>query len=165
MKNKDLITRPNGSLSRLINFDRLHDMVDNFERRFLDGFNDFGMWHTKVFEEMQPKMTLPKVNVIDEDDAYKIEVAMAGFGKEDLELELKDNCLFIKLEHREENEEECDYLLKEISSRSFRRVLRFPLEIDAADASCTHKDGIATCRVGKVLEEPDKVKPVKIKVE
>ena len=166
-KIKDLITRSDGSLSRLFNFDRLHDMVDDLEERFWGGFEDFGRWHVKVIEEMQPKMTLPKVNVIDEAESYKVEIAMAGFGKEDLELELKDNCLFIKLEHKEENEErdeDKNYLLKEISSRSFRRVIRFPLEIDPDAASCTYKDGIATCVIGRAPEVQEE-KPTRIKVD
>lgn len=169
MTNKDLIKRPEDSLSRLFNFDRLHDMVNNFESSFWEGFEDFGPWHAKVFEEIQPRMTLPKVNVIDKPEAYKIEIAMAGFGKEDLELQLKDNCLFIKLEHNEERaeqQEEEEYLLREISSRSFRRVIRFPMEIDSEEASCVCKDGIATCTIAKILEEggEDEEKPIKIKV-
>lgn len=163
-KNKDLVTRTEGSLSNLFNFDRLHDMVDNLEKRLWDGFEDFGRWHTKVFEEIQPKMTLPKVNVIDEPEAYKVEIAMAGFGKEDLELELKDNCLFIKLEHSEEKKEETKYLLKEISSRSFRRVIRFPLEVDSNSTHCAYEDGIATCSVGKVPQKEGD-DPIKIKVQ
>jgi len=166
-KNKDLVTRVDGSLSNLLNFDRLHNMVDNLEKRLWDGFEDFGRWHTKVFEEIQPKMALPKVNVIDEPETYKVEIAMAGFGKEDLQLELKDNCLFIKLERKEESEErdrDTQYLLKEISSRSFRRVVRFPLEIEPGSASCSYENGIANCLVGKAPQASEE-EPTKIEVK
>jgi len=139
-------------------------------RRFDDIFNSFldnfwGDWSLsmKAFEELQPKASFPKVNVIDNPDNYDVEIAVAGFSKDDIELELKDNTLFIKADKKEECEgEDCKkYLAREIAHRSFRRVINFPAEINSEDISAKYEDGIIKCTIGKMAA----VKPDSVKIE
>ena len=42
--------------------------------------------------------TLPKVNVIEDDNGYKIELAVPGFEKNDFNIEIDDDVLSISLE-------------------------------------------------------------------
>jgi len=153
---RDLIIRPDSmsslpSIKRLNNlFDHMWSMVD-------------GAWENldvMAFDALQPKTSFPKVNVSETKDSYEIEVAVAGFSKEDLALELKDNALYVK-GYKQEQIEDCSenkiVLRREISSRSFRRMIPFQREIDVSKTDCTFEDGILKCIVGKkeIIEEDD----------
>jgi HSP20 family protein len=110
----------------------------------------------RSFSDLQPKTKFPKINVAETDDKYEIEIALAGFDKDDVELELKDNCLCVKADKQEEvKEEDKKYLVREISSRSFRRALQFPKKVLTDDVDCNFKDGIITCILKKEQEKED----------
>jgi len=171
MENKDekSLVSP-GSLSRmyaLSHFDDFFkDIHDTFWKRFDDMMDRWDL-DMHAFKSLQPKSSFPKVNVVEKEDSYDIEIAVAGFDREDVELELKDNALMIKADKTEEkcegdpDDEECKkYLAREIASRSFRRTIVFPAEVNAEDVSANYKNGIISCRVGKMLD----TKPSNIKI-
>lgn len=85
--------------------------------------------------ETLPKMpTYPPYNIkkVDE-NKYVIEVAVAGFGKQDIELVLEDGVLTIK--GNVKSDEPSDYLFKGIADRPFTRqfTLADTVEIKNAD--------------------------------
>ena len=45
--------------------------------------------------------TSPAVNIIEENDEFRIEVAAAGLSKKDIKIDLNDNVLSISAEHTE----------------------------------------------------------------
>jgi len=84
--------------------------------------------------ESMPKMpTYPPYNIkkVDE-NKYVIEMAVAGFGKQDLELELQDGTLTVK---GSVSSEDADYIYKGIADRAFTRqfTLADTVEIKNAD--------------------------------
>lgn len=88
--------------------------------------------------QLQPfnKANFPKINVAETDNDYTIEIAVAGFDKEDVKPELVYNDLTTSTEKQEETKEETkEYLQREISSRSFKRVVRFPCDVDKKRSS------------------------------
>jgi len=118
-----------------------------------------------IFDDIQSQSSFPKINVSETETAYGVEIAIAGFNKADVNLELKDNVLIINAEKKEENEEsEKNYLRKEISSRSFYRAVKFPEKVDTDNIISDYKDGIININLGK-FKEPEKTDHVvKIKV-
>jgi HSP20 family protein len=101
---------------------------------------------------MQTKSAFPKVNVVETDNAYEVDVALAGFDKEDISMELKENCLCIKADKKEDSREESSdkkYLMREISSRSFRRVLNFPKKVLTDNIECSFDGGVVKCTLLK----------------
>jgi HSP20 family protein len=169
-KRKDLTIRqnPGSRLSRMFDFGRFHDMIDNWEEAFWNDVAPWGWWTADVFKQIQPgssKTSFPKVNVLDKEDSYLVEIAVAGFEKDDVSLELKDNCLFISAEKEEEVEDEKgSYVMKEIASRSFRRVVRLPKEVDQRKIECNYKDGVVKCFIGKKGVDKQEEKPLKIEI-
>ena len=160
---KDLVkSDPMGRLFALNRFD------DIFEHSFAPLFKRFDeLWknwdlNMEAFDKLQPKGSFPKVNVIENEDSYDVEIAVAGFDKDNVSLELKDNAMLIKADKTEETcceENEKKYLAKEISSRSFRRTIVFPGEVNVDDITAKYDDGLIKCRVGKVIEDiPTSVK-------
>ena len=155
---KDVTLYSRLPLRGLFEVNRFNDIFDEFDRIWKDWTLD-----TRSFADIQPKSSFPKVNVIETKSAYEVDIALAGFSKEDISLELKEGCLLIKADKKQE---ECSEgsgrkcLMKEISYRSFRRSLIFPKEIEADKIDCTYKNGIVKCILSKKkedLEKPDAV--------
>jgi HSP20 family protein len=155
MTRKDLTIWKPGSLWS--GQDTLGRFVDSINKEFDRICRDMD-FSTKAFSDMQPRSRFPKINVSETEENYELEIALAGFNKEDISLELKDNSVFIKAEKQEEKSEEGPdkkYLMKEISSRSFRRVVNLPKKVITDGIKCSHKDGIISC----VLKKEPEVKP------
>jgi len=163
-KMKDVMKRQdsNVSMSPISRFDNVIDEL----YRMMDGFWNSNSINSDVFSYLQPKTSFPKVNVAETDEAYEVEIAVAGFGKDCVDLELKDSCLFIKVDKNEDKEDEGKkWLAREISSRSFRRVIQFPSEIlvDDIESKYDENRGIITCNLPKKLKESDRIIKIDIK--
>lgn len=110
------------------------------------------------------KRVLPKVNIKEDEKQYIVEVAVPGYNKKDIEIEYKDNNLILtskKIDKKEENDG--NYIHKEISGRSFYRVIPFMAKIDENKIGANYKDGILTISMPK--KEVEKEKIIKIKVD
>lgn len=162
MAKKDLTLYSSSPLRRMMEVSRLGDILDEFDKlwSFWDG-------DVRAFADMQTKSVFPKVNVVETDTAYEVDVALAGFDKEDISMELKENCLCIKADKKEDTvEEDADkkYLMKEISSRSFRRVLNFPKKVLTDNIECSFEGGVAKCILRKKeLLQPEESVKIEIK--
>lgn len=152
MTKKDLVVWPGSQVSRMMNLNRFSDIFAEFDKLFRGWDLDM-----KSFSDMQPKASFPKINVAETDEAFEVEVALAGFDKDDISMELKDNCLCIMADKKEEISEEYSdkkYLMREISSRSFRRAINLPKKVLSDDIECVHKDGVIKCVLKKEAPLP-----------
>ena len=102
------------------------------------GFNDdfFNNNHTLKFSEVA-------VNIMERGSDYKVEMALPGFKKEDINIELDGNKLSIhgKVSETEESKEE-EYTHKEFSFKEFQRTFTIPKDINAKKIEADYKDGI-----------------------
>ena len=118
-----------------------------------------------IFDELErvtnhAKDSYPPHNVVKYDDMkYDIELAIAGFTQDDLEIELKDHVLSIKGERGQRRDQD-KYVHKGISGRKFFKSFRLSeyAEVSGADL----KDGILTVSIEVVL--PEKMRPQKINI-
>lgn len=119
-----------------IGFDRLFDLVDD-----VAGLNADGGY---------PPYNIERTG----DDTYRITMAIAGFGKDDLSLEVKDTLLTVQADKTSEGETR-EFLHRGIAERSFER--RFQLadyvEVTGADV----RDGLL--HVDLVRRVPERLKP------
>lgn len=100
----------------------------------------------------------PPYNIIKTDEnSYIVELAVAGFKKDDIEIELHDGVLTIKgvVQTDEENHE---YLHRGIASRGFER--RFTLADTVLVKGADLEQGILTIHLKNVI--PEEKKPRKI---
>lgn len=160
MTNKSLLPSV-ASLWRTPAINRFRSDIDDLFDSFFS--NTFATDVVKVFDDLQTNGSFPKINVSETETSYGVEIAIAGFNKDDVKLELKDNVLFISANRKEEREEEeKNYLRKEISSRSFSRAVRFPCKITSeVNAAC--KDGIINVDIAKDVKK-DKDCSIKINI-
>lgn len=161
---KDL-AKQQSSLGRLFGANRFNNLFEDLNAMMDYAWNDFNL-DINAFNELQPKASFPKINVSETDDSYEVEIAISGFDKDDLSLEFKDSCLFVKADKNSESSEEDSnkkYLKREISNRSFRRVVKFPNKIDSSNIK-SHFDS-AHCLVVCELPKLSEVSPEIVKIE
>jgi HSP20 family protein len=128
---------------------------------FFDDFftKDFFDWNDKNFTRLGS--TLPSVNLIENDQNFRIELAAPGMKKDDFKIELHNGILTIAAEKKEEKEEkdkEGNYLRREFRYSSFKRSFNMPESIKEDDIKAKYNDGILTIDLAKVAEKMEKNK-------
>jgi HSP20 family protein len=105
--------------------------------------------------------TLPAVNILEDENGIKIEMAAPGLKKEDFKIDLDRNRLTISAEVTSEQSENNDrYSRKEFNYRSFRRLFNIPVEtINGDRIEAAYKDGILAVTLPK--REELKPKPAR----
>ncbi len=93
-----------------------------------------------------------------DDNKWNIELALAGFSKDDIEIEVKDNIMNIRGELKEENNE---FVYKGISSKKFSKS--FTLAEFTECESAKMENGILSITLEKNIPEDKKPQKVKIK--
>ena len=97
-------------------------------------------------------------------DKYSIEVALAGFSKNDVEVEFEDNLLTVrtKLVDKSENKnDDGEIIHKGISQRHFARS--FTIADDVKVNGAQLKDGLLTIACERIIPEHKKRKLIEIK--
>ena len=96
-------------------------------------------------------------------DKYAIEVAVAGFNKDDVEVEYEDNLLTVKTKEvkRSEEKESGEVIHRGISQRSFARS--FTIADDVKVNGAELKDGLLTISCEKIIPEIKRKKLIEIK--
>ena len=95
------------------------------------------------------------------ENAYRITLAVAGFGEDELSIEVKDNALTITAQKRETDEDEKPiYLHRGIAERGFER--RFQLADHVKVTGAELSNGLL--HVELVREVPEALKPRTIKI-
>lgn len=138
-KKMNAITRfDTSALNRaLIGFDSLFNDV---ERRFTNSV----------------QTNYPPYNVIKHDDnSFEIEVAVAGFDKEDISIEVDQNQLTIRGQRPDQEADQVQYLHRGLAARDFERSFTLADHIIVGDAELTN--GIL--RVKLTREIPEALKP------
>ncbi len=132
-------------------FDRVKTYSIGFDRMF------------NMLNDGQPSTTYPPYNIVKiSEEEYCIEIAIAGFSKDDIEIQSKDSILTINtLDKNDETEVETEYLHKGISARSFRKSFNLAEYVVVQGAS--FKDGILSIELERIVPEIMKPKLIKIK--
>lgn len=107
----------------------------------------------------------PLANVKETDLAYEIEVALPGFGKDQISLDIEDNVLTIKAHKEQSSEEKGRYTRKEFISSSYSRSFQLPeklIDNDKVGAKLEH--GILYIDLPKKKEVIEEKMPKRIKV-
>jgi molecular chaperone IbpA len=130
----------------MVGFD---DMFNRLVEKWEDGFDGFHEY---------PASNIKRVS----DDHYRIEIAVAGFRREDIQIELEDETLIIKGKMSKETmEEKEDYLQRGIHARNFEQRFQLAEHDKVLDASL--KNGILEIDIKRELPEPKKRAAIQIR--
>ena len=126
------------------------DMFDQFESMLGNG---------SVVQSNYPPYNIRKAGK----DKYAIEVAVAGFNKDDVEVEYEDNLLTVKTKEvkRSEEKDGDEVIHRGISQRSFARS--FTIADDVKVNGAELKDGLLTISCEKIIPEMKKKRLIEIK--
>jgi len=95
----------------------------------------------------------PSVNIVEENNAYQIEMAVPGLSKKDIRIDLDNDLLTISYEKEESKDETSrNYLKREFSFASFSRSFQLPDTIDSENIKANHTDGILSISLPKKEE-------------
>jgi molecular chaperone IbpA len=123
-----------------LGFDHIFDQLDNIHSHAKD--------------------TYPPHNVVKEEELkYTLEMAVAGFKQEHIDIEVKDHILSIKGD-RPARREQTKYVHKGISARNWKKSFRLSEYTEVTGADLT--DGILTVGLEVVL--PEEKRPRKISI-
>ena len=93
------------------------------------------------------------------ENAYRISIAVAGFGPEDLAVEVKENTLFVTARKAPETVERT-YLHRGIATRAFER--KFALADHVKVSGAAHEHGML--HIDLIRETPEALKPRRIEI-
>ena len=124
------------------------------------GFDDL---FDRLFDmDLESSSSYPPYNISKVDDNnYVIEMALAGFNKDDIEIELADSELTVRSKKRENSNKDVNLIHQGISHRSFNRKFTLSEEILVKNAEM--KDGMLIIKLQKFIPENKKPKLINIK--
>jgi molecular chaperone IbpA len=122
-----------------VGFDRLFSMLDAFDSA--PGYPPYNIERTG-------------------ENDYRISIAVAGFGEDELHIEAKENTLTIKGEKQVKEEKKGDVLYQGIAARAFERVFQLADYVQVKGASL--ENGLL--HVDLVREIPEAMKPRQIAI-
>ena len=100
----------------------------------------------------------PPHNIIRTSDTdYLIELAVAGFSRDELNIEVKDRTLTVKGEHKSKGRE---YIHRGISTKKFKRTFRLSEHVNVNGADLI--DGVLSIELKYVV--PEALRPRKIEI-
>ncbi len=116
-------------------------------------FNDFfdNEWMEKA------NATAPAINVIENEKAYKVELAAPGMTKDDFDVHIdEENNLVISMEKKNEkkdDEKNGRYLRREFSYSKFQQTMILPDDVDKEKISAAVNNGVLDIELPKLVKE------------
>lgn len=96
----------------------------------------------------------PRVNILENDGAYQIELAAPGLKKEDFAIELKEEKLTISFESTEKAGR--TYIRQEYRRDSFSKSFHLPQNADRSAIAARYESGVLVVTIAKRLKEEAK---------
>ena len=131
------------------------DMFDHFEHMMDDSFFRGTMGN------------FPPYNIVKTgENTYDVELALAGFGKDDIVVEYKENTLTVKSKPNKDPKEEVEsydegVIHRGISKRMFTRSFTIANDVEVKGAEL--KDGLLKVSLERIIPEHKKAKTIDIK--
>ncbi len=128
-------------------------------RPFFDGFltRDLSDWSVWTSEGS----IVPKVNIVETDNEFLIELAAPGISKEDFLVELDNDMLVIQTDKKENGASSygLNYTRREFNYHAFKRSFYLPNTVEMEKIEGTYQEGILKLLIPK--KEEGKKKPVR----
>ena len=99
---------------------------------------------------------IPSANVSEGKESFKIELAIAGYTKEQIGIQFQDNLLIVKGSVEVESNEDEKYLTREFGLKSFIRRFSIPKSVDTDLISAVFLNGILSISIPKKEEMKEK---------
>jgi len=149
-----MVSKTYNTLSLFDNLNQLTPYAVGFDRQF-NRLNDY-------IKHQQQSTGFPPYNIQKvEDFKYNIELALAGFSKDDIELEVADGVLTVRSIKESEDVDDEWTLHRGISYRKFNR--KFTLADDVVVNDAKLDNGLLVIELEQIVPEEKKPRLIKIK--
>ena len=142
----------------------MQNNLTTFDRnKFIPYSIGFDNLFDRLFDiDLESSNSYPPYNIskVDENN-YIIEMALAGFNKDDIEIELADSELTVRSKKRDDSNKDVNLIHQGISHRSFNRKFTLSEEILVKNAEM--KNGMLIIKLEKFIPENKKPKLISIK--
>ena len=137
------------------------DLFKDFDKLYI-GFDEQFNKLAKIHDELTKNIpNYPPYNIKKTgDNTYVIEVAVAGFAKQDIEIDLTDGKMVIK-GNVENEEQEDNFLFKGIAARPFTRTFVLNDQVEVKDAEMFN--GMLKVFLERIIPEHKKPKKIEVK--
>ena len=139
-------------MNNLTTFDPFRNLTVGFDNIF-DQLSSLSQFEIPKY----PPYNIKKVD----DNKYQLEMALAGFTKTDLEVEVKDNTLTVTGNSSDDTENTNSFVYKGIAQRAFTRQWALMDYLKVFNAN--FKDGVLTVDMELNLPEEKKSKKIEVK--
>ena len=127
------------------------NVFDHFESMFDDGFM-----------RMPTATNFPPYNIVKTGDyTYDVELALAGFSKDDIDVEYKDNMLTVKSKEKSKDDDVDGMLHRGISKRWFSKAFTIADDVEVKGAEL--KDGLLKISMERIIPEGKKARTIEVK--
>ncbi|MEW4528542.1 Hsp20/alpha crystallin family protein [Maioricimonas sp. JC845] len=94
----------------------------------------------------------PRVDIVETDDSFVLNVDMPGVNEERIEVELEQDLLTLRGTAERTGPDGYRLVYGDRRGRRFERMFRLPQEIDRNQVEATVRDGVLTVTLGKTAE-------------
>jgi len=129
-------------------FDALERMFDRMSDQFEEAARS---WETgEQFEFLPMRAESMATDIVDHDDEFVVTVDVPGFARDEVEVRVADDVLYVEAEHEEDTGvEEEQFIRRERSHRMLSRSIVLPEHVQPDDVSATMKHGVLTITIPK----------------
>ena len=127
-----------------VGFDRLFNLLDN-------------MGQPEQSAPAYPPYNIERTG----ENAYRISMAVAGFGESDLEIEAKENTLLVKGNQQKNEEDEGEMLFRGIAARNFERRFQLADHVEVRNAHL--ENGLLHIELEREIPEAMKPRTIEIR--
>jgi molecular chaperone IbpA len=131
---------------------QIHRFAVGFDRMFDELARTAGTLNSSNY----PPYNIVRVS----ENEYEIEVAVAGFAEDELDVEIQNGELFVKGESKANDVRTGNYLHQGIAARDFTRTFALADNVEVKGASV--KNGILTIKLEVFIPESEKPKKIAI---
>jgi len=141
-------------LSRLTDFDRTFDVLDELRRQMDRVWDDYdGTWGiARSPTQALSAASWPRFNVFDAGANLVITADVPGMTEKELQVSLEDGVVRVSGERKATAPEGFTVHRRERPSLRFARTVALPVKVDAERTSATVKDGVLTITLAKAPE-------------
>ena len=122
-------------------------------------FNDVEQRFANQINNNYPPYNVLKHN----EDSYEIQIAVTGFDKDEITVEINQNQLIVKGEHESEEDTDTQYLHRSLATRNFTRSWTLAEHMEVGEGKI--KNGVLTIELNRVVPEALKPRVLKITAE
>ncbi len=137
-----------------MNLIRFNNRNENYLNLFDHIMND------NFYKNHNSSGSKPAANIIENENNFELSLAVPGFEKDDIKIDLEDNLLTISSE-KEVEKENVNFSRKEFGYHSFSRSFTLPKTVEVENIKADYKNGLLNISIPK-MEETKLKKAIKI---